>query len=69
MDMSYGTMKQDERRIQMLLLKAESFEEERILRALFEVVKCGGTVEIEHNDGDDVRTVVCAFGEKTDADG
>lgn len=51
------------RRIKDLLLGANTFEEERILQALFDVINFGGSIHFEINESGTfpARDVTCDF--------
>jgi hypothetical protein len=63
MDLTCNPSPPNARRIKRLTLEANSFEEERILQALFDVMDFGGSVSFEINESGafPARDVTCDF--------
>lgn len=59
-DVTFTPERQNTRRMKRITLVANTFEEERILRGLFDVMHLGGSVRLEIND-DPPRGLVCDF--------
>ena len=60
MNVAWTPEKRNTRRMKHLTLVANTFEEVRILRGLFDVMHLGGSVMIEIK-GDPIRELVCDF--------
>lgn len=60
MDVIFKPGQMNTRRMKRLTLEANTFEEERIIRGLFDVMMLGGSVMIEIK-GDPIQELVCDF--------